>query len=126
MVIRPCVGSVILLRIFSRVDLPAPLRPMTPSTSPRLTSNETSLRAQKFSTESLAKEEFGGSETFEPFFPLNFLPMTLNGAAASRAITSRSVVYASPLFLWRNVYFLLTFSMEITVSDIHELLFLSP
>ena len=31
---RPDVGSVIRLRIFSRVDLPAPLRPIIPTTSP--------------------------------------------------------------------------------------------
>ena len=46
---RPSVGSVIRLRIFSRVDLPAPLRPIMPTTSPCLTSKETSLRAQKSS-----------------------------------------------------------------------------
>ena len=34
-------------RIFSSVLLPAPLRPMTPMTSPCATSSETSLSAQK-------------------------------------------------------------------------------
>src|SRR5262249_59036417 len=43
----PSVGSVIRLRIFSRVDLPAPLRPMIPTTSPRSISKEMSFRAQK-------------------------------------------------------------------------------
>ncbi len=43
----PSVGSVMRLRIFSSVLLPAPLRPMMPTTSPRLTSKQTSLRAQK-------------------------------------------------------------------------------
>ena len=42
----PPVGSTIRLRIFSSVDLPAPLRPTMPTTSPRPTSNETSLSAQ--------------------------------------------------------------------------------
>src|SRR5437660_7505668 len=37
------------LRILSRVDLPAPFRPMMPTTSPCLTSKETSFRAQKSS-----------------------------------------------------------------------------
>ena len=32
--IRPLVGAVMRERIFSSVDLPAPLRPMTPTTSP--------------------------------------------------------------------------------------------
>ena len=36
-------------RIFSSVDLPAPLRPMMPTTSPRLTSKLTSLSAQNSS-----------------------------------------------------------------------------
>ena len=36
-------------RIFSSVDLPAPLRPMMPSTSPRLTSKLTSFSAQNSS-----------------------------------------------------------------------------
>ena len=45
----PAVGSVIRLRIFSRVLLPAPLRPMMPTTSPCWTSKETSLRAQNSS-----------------------------------------------------------------------------
>ena len=42
----PLVGSTIRLRIFSSVDFPAPLRPTMPTTSPRLTSKETSLSAQ--------------------------------------------------------------------------------
>ena len=41
---RPSVGSVIRDRIFSSVDLPAPLRPMMPTTSPRLISKVTSLQ----------------------------------------------------------------------------------
>ena len=48
----PFVGSVIRLRIFSNVDLPAPFRPMMPSTSPRLTSKLTSLSAQNSLTSS--------------------------------------------------------------------------
>jgi hypothetical protein len=42
----PAVGWVIRDRIFSSVDLPAPLRPMIPTTSPGATSKLTSLRAQ--------------------------------------------------------------------------------
>src|SRR5262249_29960521 len=38
--------SVIRLRILSNVVLPAPLRPMMPTTSPRFTSNDTSCKAQ--------------------------------------------------------------------------------
>lgn len=49
MVMRPPVGSVMRLRIFSRVLFPAPFRPMMPTTSQRLTSKETSLSAQNSS-----------------------------------------------------------------------------
>src|SRR5215470_1220357 len=42
----PVVGWVIRDRIFSSVDLPAPLRPMIPTTSPGGASKFTSLRAQ--------------------------------------------------------------------------------
>ena len=42
----PPVGSVMRDRILSSVLLPAPFRPITPMTSPRLTSNETSRSAQ--------------------------------------------------------------------------------
>ena len=48
---RPSVGSVMRLRIFSSVLLPAPFRPMMPTTSPRLTSKETSFSAQKSSAD---------------------------------------------------------------------------
>ena len=51
---RPSVGSVMRERILSSVILPAPLRPMMPSTSPRLTSKLTSLSAQNSSTASPA------------------------------------------------------------------------
>ena len=40
------VGSVMRDRIFSSVLLPAPLRPMMPTTSPRAISNDTSSSAQ--------------------------------------------------------------------------------
>ena len=58
---RPVVGSVIRLRIFSNVDMPAPLRPMMLTTSPCLISKETSLSAQKSSDCGLriAKKRFG-------------------------------------------------------------------
>src|SRR5215831_10995051 len=42
----PLVGSVMRERILSSVDLPAPLRPMTPTTSPGATSKLTSFSAQ--------------------------------------------------------------------------------
>jgi hypothetical protein len=42
----PFVGSTIRLSTLSSVDLPAPLRPITPSTSPRATSKLMSLSAQ--------------------------------------------------------------------------------
>src|SRR5207302_63753 len=54
---RPSVGSVIRDRIFSSVLLPAPLWPMTPSTSPGATSTETSRRAQM-----VLSTGFGGCE----------------------------------------------------------------
>ena len=44
--ITPCVGAVTLERIFRSVDFPAPLRPMTPTVSPRLISMLTSSRAR--------------------------------------------------------------------------------
>ena len=47
----PSVGAVIRLRIFSSVDLPAPLRPMIPIASPGWISSETSFRAQSSSGE---------------------------------------------------------------------------
>lgn len=43
---RPRVGAVIRVRIFSRVDLPAPLRPMMPSAVPGATSKLTSASAR--------------------------------------------------------------------------------
>ena len=50
--LAPRLGSVIRLRIFSNVLLPAPLRPMMPRISPCLTSKFTSFRAQSSSTSS--------------------------------------------------------------------------
>ena len=46
MLARPRVGVVMRDRILSSVLLPAPLRPMMPTTSPRVISNETSSSAQ--------------------------------------------------------------------------------
>ena len=43
---RPDVGSVMRVRTFSSVDLPAPFLPMTPTISPCSTVNDTSLSAQ--------------------------------------------------------------------------------
>jgi hypothetical protein len=48
---RLLVGSVTRLKIFSKVDLPAPLRPMMPTRSPCLISKETSFKAQNSSLE---------------------------------------------------------------------------
>ena len=70
-------------RIFSSVLLPAPLRPMMPTTSPRLTSKETSFSAQ--------------------IVGLSWLPLPLEeccaaerrrrkGAATASVITSRIVL----------------------------------
>ncbi len=42
----PCVGVVMRVRIFSSVDFPAPLGPITPITSPCSTPKETSRSAQ--------------------------------------------------------------------------------
>lgn len=50
---EPLVGRVIRERIFRRVLFPAPFRPMMPRTSPRLSSKETSFRAQNSSDEPL-------------------------------------------------------------------------
>ena len=46
---RPVLGSVMRDRILSSVILPAPLRPMMPTISPRLISKSTSLSAQNSS-----------------------------------------------------------------------------
>src|ERR1051325_5028280 len=43
----PVVGSTMRERTFNRVDLPAPLRPMMPTTSPGFTSKLTSFNAHK-------------------------------------------------------------------------------
>ena len=51
---RPSLGSVIRDSIFRSVDFPAPLRPMTPTTSPRKTSKDRSLSAQNSSISSPA------------------------------------------------------------------------
>src|SRR6267143_5959544 len=47
---QPVVGRVMRERIFRRVVLPAPLRPMRPRTSPSRTSSDTSFKAQKDSS----------------------------------------------------------------------------
>ena len=52
--IRPVVGSVMRLSSLSSVDLPAPFRPMMPTTSPILISKETFLSAQNSSRVPLA------------------------------------------------------------------------
>ncbi len=56
--IRPVVGAVIRLMILRRVLLPAPLRPMIPTTSPQLTSKLTSWRAWNCSTTFFGPERF--------------------------------------------------------------------
>ncbi len=75
----PCVGSVIRERIFSSVLLPAPLRPMMPTTSPARTSKLMSRIAQSCSSA-------------EP----RLRPRNMRkGAAAIDASESRSVLYFS-------------------------------
>jgi hypothetical protein len=63
------------LKIFSNVLFPAPFRPMMPTTSPRLTSKETSLSAQKSSEDGKAeigKVESGNLEASAvPSFPIS-------------------------------------------------------
>ena len=49
----PSLGWVMRLRILRRVDLPAPLRPMTSTTSPRCTAKETFFNAQITSSSSV-------------------------------------------------------------------------
>src|SRR5207244_2135069 len=66
----PSVGSVIRERIFSKVDLPAPFRPMMPTTSPRLTSKDTSFRAQKSSREEVVVDGRWELEAGDAFFDL--------------------------------------------------------
>src|SRR5437660_7220 len=46
MLASPSVGAVVRDRIFNSVLFPAPLRPITPTASPRLTSNDTLRNAQ--------------------------------------------------------------------------------
>ena len=70
-------------RIFSSVDLPAPLRPMMPSTSPRLTSKLTSLSAQNSSTV-VAGDELAAARHVDG--------RAREALRASRAMTSRSAV----------------------------------
>src|ERR1043166_2171248 len=70
----PSVGSVIRDRIFKSVLLPAPLRPMIPTTSPLFTSNDTSLSAQNV-----------------------FRALRSNGCRNRRMITSPNVGRTSPL-----------------------------
>jgi hypothetical protein len=67
------------LRILSRVDLPAPLRPMMPTTSPCLTSRFTSRSAQNSSEEGdrrLALED-GRWEMGDWELPLSLAPFEL-------------------------------------------------
>ena len=53
--ISPAVGSVMRLRILSRVLLPAPLRPMMPTTSPFMMSKDRSRKAQNVSLDARRK-----------------------------------------------------------------------
>src|SRR3954452_23191229 len=59
----PRVGSVIRLRIFSRVVLPAPLWPMTPSACPFWTSKLTSFKAQTVWVSTVSPERLSFSVT---------------------------------------------------------------
>ena len=51
----PVVGLVILLNIFNKVDLPAPLLPIIPNLSPLFKVNDTSFTAQYSSDSFLLK-----------------------------------------------------------------------
>ena len=81
---RPSVGSVMRDRIFSSVDLPAPLRPMMPTTSPRLTSKTDVLERPEL------LDLVAGDDAARP------RSMSLRRArealAPCRAITSRSAM----------------------------------
>src|SRR5215471_15757154 len=92
---KPEDGSVIRESTLSRVLLPAPLRPMRPTTSPLLTSIETSLRAQK---------------TFGDEAPRL---RDLNNPATPMAIWSRKV---SQLLCEQMVNFFERFSVRMTIS----------
>ena len=72
--IRPVVGAVIRLMILSNVLLPAPLRPMIPTTSPQFTSKLTSWSASKCS---------------RTFLVLDSLTFLITASAAVRAWSSR-------------------------------------
>src|SRR3954468_12779601 len=87
------------LRILSRVDLPAPLRPMTPTTSPGWMATDTSLRAQSEPDRSPPATALGRRRPRRP------LRSARHGAPATRVMVSRSVSY-SPLGRVPIVYFL--------------------
>ena len=115
MEIFPSVGSVIRLRIFKRVDFPAPLRPMMPIRSPWFTSKETFLSAQNSS----GSEEFWALKD-DGFWIMGFgLRKDENGWVrepqrdlALRAMTSRRAVYFSRPS-WPMMYFFEMFSTVI-------------
>ena len=79
---RPSVGSVMCESTLSSVLLPAPLRPMIPSTSPCLTSRSTSLSAQSSSEVCVAAPGWR---------------MRSSGRLAACTSVSRSVRYACAL-----------------------------
>src|ERR671919_82765 len=110
---RPALGSVILETIFSSVLLPAPLRPISPTISPRATSKLTSLRAWNKLRSSRGPRE--------PW----------NGAASIAMSVSRRVRYRGACRGSRR-YVLVTPSARIAISlmrashDVGEGFFHSP
>ena len=90
------------LRILRSVVLPAPLRPMMPTTSPRLTSNETSFKAQKSSIDGGAPKRVRRL--------LKTRPKSVRYHIAQCGVTLRPLV-ANTVFLTD------AFSTRITTSD---------
>ena len=81
----PAVGSVMRESSLSRVDLPAPLRPMMPSTSPGITSKLTSRSAHTWRSSSRR------SPSRVPFAASNNARAARAGAVTERTMLSRSV-----------------------------------
>src|SRR5678809_795455 len=69
--IRPQVGSVMRERILRNVLLPAPLRPISPSTSHCLTSNDKSFSAQKVSDATACSADSIDPEFLDAWFEVS-------------------------------------------------------
>ena len=97
MVTRPSLGSVMRDRIFSSVDLPAPLRPMMPSTSPRLTSKLTSFSAQNSSV-AVAAHDGAAAQPCRPSVATHCAPSARQHVAQGRIALALGLV-ADDVFL---------------------------